>query len=246
MSSVVDCRSRPRCRRPAAVGRQPSATIARDPTAVDAATSPQPSRDIGRDQRPADRVRRQRRDHADAHVEGLARGRPGRPRRVGRPARRPAAATRSSGRRVPTTESGTTRARLAASPPPVMCDIACTSTASASARQRQRVEAGRLEQLLAQRAAELGDVAVESPAGLLEEHVPHERVAVGVQAARCHRDDDVAGTTRSAPSSLSASTTPVAAPATSYSSGASRPGCSAVSPPSSARAALGARLRRCP
>ena len=40
--------------------------------------------------------------------------------------------------------------------------------------------------------------------------------------------------TRSGPSSSSASTTPVAAPATSYSSGASRPGCSAVSPPTRA------------
>ena len=40
--------------------------------------------------------------------------------------------------------------------------------------------------------------------------------------------------TRSAPRTMSASTTPVAAPATSYSSTASRPGCSAVSPPTSA------------
>ena len=42
---------------------------------------------------------------------------------------------------------------------------------------------------------------------------------------------------RSAPSSRSASTTPVPAPATSKSSGPSRPGCSAVSPPTRAQPA---------
>ena len=45
------------------------------------------------------------------------------------------------------------------------------------------------------------------------------------------------GRTRAGPSRSSASTTPVVAPATSYSSGASRPGCSAVSPPTSAQPA---------
>ena len=45
------------------------------------------------------------------------------------------------------------------------------------------------------------------------------------------------GRTRSGPRMASRSTTPVAAPATSYSSGSSSPGCSAVSPPTSAQPA---------
>ena len=48
--------------------------------------------------------------------------------------------------------------------------------------------------------------------------------------------------TRSAPSTASASTTPTPAPARSYSSGPSRPGCSAVSPPTSAQPAMRAAL----
>ena len=47
----------------------------------------------------------------------------------------------------------------------------------AGARQRQArfgVEPGGLDQLGSQRAPELGDVAVQSPAGRLEQHVPHQ------------------------------------------------------------------------
>ena len=49
-----------------------------------------------------------------------------------------------------------------------------------------------------------------------------------------HSLKDVPLRTRSGPSTSAYSTTPVAAPAMSYSSGASRPGCSAVSPPTRA------------
>ena len=58
----------------------------------------------------------------------------------------------------------------------------------------------------------------------------------------CRPEDSIASTTsplstRSTPRILSRSTTPVAAPAMSYSPGSSSPGCSAVSPPSSAQPA---------
>ena len=78
--------------------------------------------------------------------------------------------------------------------------------------------------------------------------MPDQGVAVGVEPGGGQRDDDVPGRPGRGPSSSSASTTPVPAPATSYSSGPSSPGCSAVSPPTSAqparRAALGDAARR--
>ncbi len=57
----------------------------------------------------------------------------------------------------------------------------------------ERVDARGLEQLLAERAAELVDVPPEVPAREVEEHPADEGVAVAVQAAGRHRDDDVPG-----------------------------------------------------
>src|SRR4051812_11428854 len=51
-----------------------------------------------------------------------------------------------------------------------------------------------LEQLLAESPAQLGHLAVEGPARLLEQDVPDEGVAVGMQSARRHGDHHVAGT----------------------------------------------------
>ena len=123
----------------------------------------------------------------------------------------------------------------------------------------ERVDPGRLEQLLAEGPTELGHVAVQGPSGPVEQHVAGQRVAVRVQPAGGHRRPGRRPSrTRSGPRSSSASTTPVPAPATSYSSGASSPGCSAVSPPTRAtprggsprrcrsRSRPRARGRRCP
>ncbi len=74
--------------------------------------------------------------------------------------------------------------------------------------------------------------------GPLEQHVTHQRVAVGVQAGRAEREQHVARPARArvrAPRRRSTTPTPV--PDTSYSSGRIRPGCSAVSPPTSAQPA---------
>ena len=54
------------------------------------------------------------------------------------------------------------------------------------------VDAGRLEELLAEGAAELVDVPVERPPGVLDD-LAHERVAVGVQARAGHPQHHVAG-----------------------------------------------------
>ena len=67
---------------------------------------------------------------------------------------------------------------------------------------------------------------------------PHERVAVGVEPRRRDPDEDVAGLAR-APGrrGRARSTMPTQKPARSNSSGAIRPGCSAVSPPTRAQPA---------
>ncbi len=54
------------------------------------------------------------------------------------------------------------------------------------------VDAGRLEQLLAEGAAELVDVPVEGPARVRDD-AAHERVAVGVQPAAGETEHDVTG-----------------------------------------------------
>ena len=56
-----------------------------------------------------------------------------------------------------------------------------------------RVDPRGLEQLLAERAAELRHLSVKAHARQREQRVAGERVAVRVQAARGHGDDDVAG-----------------------------------------------------
>ena len=111
------------------------------------------------------------------------------------------------------------------------------------------VDPGRLEQLLAERAAELVDVPVERPAGpgLGEQHVAHQRVAVGVQPARApSRSTTSPARTRPGPSRSAASTTPVVEPATSYSSGPSRPGVLGGLAADQRAAGLRRTPRRCP
>ena len=58
--------------------------------------------------------------------------------------------------------------------------------------QRARVEAGGLEERLAPRGAEVGGVTAVRDAGARDD-VPHEGVAVRVQAARGEREHDVSG-----------------------------------------------------
>ena len=90
---------------------------------------------------------------------------------------------------------GSTRARLAAMPPPVTWLRACTPSPTAGigdeAQQRSGVEPGRLEQRLAPRRAEVGGAIAVLDAGAGDD-VAHERVAVGVQAARGEGEDRVA------------------------------------------------------
>ena len=56
----------------------------------------------------------------------------------------------------------------------------------------QRVDLGRLEEFLAEGAAELFHVAVERQASLVKQDVAGQRVAVGVQSRRTHGDEHVA------------------------------------------------------
>ena len=78
---------------------------------------------------------------------------------------------------------GRTRARLAASPPPVTCENTWTSVSAIERQAVLGVDARRDEQLLAERAAELVDVGVERQPRALQQHVAHQREAVAVQAA---------------------------------------------------------------
>ena len=100
----------------------------------------------------------------------------------------------STGRAGRAGVTGRTRARLAARPPPVTCDRACTSTPSARTRSTRsaRVDPSGFEQLLAQGATELVDVPVERPADVRHD-AAHERVAVGVQPAAGEGEHDVTG-----------------------------------------------------
>ena len=95
--------------------------------------------------------------------------------------------------------------------------------------QRQAVggvDPGGLEQLLAEGPAELGHVSVQaSSAATVEEDVPDQRVAVGVQpGGGAWRPPRRRARPGPAPRILSRSTTPVAAPATSYSPRLEQPG----------------------
>ena len=61
--------------------------------------------------------------------------------------------------------------------------------------QRQDVEGidlGGFQELLAEGAAQLIDVTFQGPPGLFQEHVAHQRIAVGVQTRRCHGHDGIA------------------------------------------------------
>ena len=56
----------------------------------------------------------------------------------------------------------------------------------------ERVDPGRLQQFLAEGPAELGDLAVQRPAGLVQQDVPDQRVPVRVQSGGGQRDHRVA------------------------------------------------------
>ena len=116
------------------------------------------------------------------------------------------------------------------------CDSAWTSCRSERARSRQAcgVDAGGLEQLLAEGAAELARRAGPAPSRRGRRRGARASSRWSAGRWRPSPMTTSPARTRSGPSRSSASTTPVAAPATSYSSGPSRPGCSAVSPPTSA------------
>ena len=132
---------------------------------------------------------------------------------------------------------GSTRARLAASPPPVTWPSRGPRPAPIRARQSRRVDPGRLQQFLAERPTEVVHRRGRAPS-LRGRRRAYQRVAVGVQARRRHRDGHVACSDPVRPEDpRPRSTTPVAAPAMSYSAGSSSPGCSAVSPPTSAQPA---------
>ena len=70
------------------------------------------------------------------------------------------------------------------------------------------VDAGRLEQLFAECAAELLDMPGEVHPVDLQQHLAGQRVTVGVQARRAMAMITSPGLTRSGPSTSSASTTP--------------------------------------
>ena len=80
-------------------------------------------------------------------------------------------------------------------PPPVTWLRACTPSATAGSemqpQERRGVEPGGLEQRLAPRRAEVGGAVAVLDAGAGDD-VAHQRVAVGVQAARGEREDRVA------------------------------------------------------
>ena len=106
-------------------------------------------------------------DHADAHVERLLQLEPG---HRAEPSDQVEDRLRGPGRAVHVgsqVRRGSTRARFAARPPPVTWRSACTSTSAAAGQRQavQRVDPGGLEQLLAERAAELVDVQVEPQPG---------------------------------------------------------------------------------
>ena len=71
---------------------------------------------------------------------------------------------------------------------------------------------------------------VHPPAGVVEQHGPGQRVAVGAQPGAGHAHHRVAGLHR-AGSIRSRSTTPTANPTRSKWPGSMRPGCSEISPP---------------
>ena len=72
------------------------------------------------------------------------------------------------------------------SPPP-------SAGACGQAAQGPDVDAGRTQQRFAESAVEIGRFAVQIQAGLVEEDLTHQRVAVGVKARRAQAEQDVAG-----------------------------------------------------
>ena len=177
----------------------------------------------------------------DAHVEGAL-------ELVLGDRRRPAAPAPNTGCGVQLPRStradrcaGSTRARFAASPPPVTWLIACTSTPAVD--QRQAVERRRSGSARAARRPAAGRApAPRGPAPSrpgVEQHVPHQRVAVGVQPA----------TTPSRPARRRRGPGPAPSSRVGLDDAGrrrrrrrtrpapSRPGCSAVSPPTSAQPA---------
>ena len=80
-------------------------------------------------------------------------------------------------------------------PPPVMCAMPLIQPRRAAGDDLQ-IRPVRREQRLADRLAELGNVAVVTSSQHVERDLARQRVAVGVQARRRQRDQDVAGLDR--------------------------------------------------
>ena len=118
-------------------------------------------------------------------------------------------------------------------PPPVTCAIARTSTAVEQRRhlaaRRSAVGTSRLAGRVPSRRRAL-------------EHAPHQREAVGVRAARGQADDHVAASTRAPSTSRRAPPRRRRSRRCRVVVGHTRPGSSAVSPPSSAQPACAAAV----
>ncbi len=190
-------------------------------------------------QRPVDVLGRHDGDHADAHVERLLHLGALDPAALGDHARTPARASMCRGPPRRPARAGCTRSRLLASPPPVMCAERADLGLGGQRQAVLGVDAGRLEQLLAQRAAELLDMPVQRASG----RCPAAPCRASEYPLECRPDEPIADHHVAGPD-------PVRARARRRPrrrrrrwrrgrsrSGAIRPGCSAVSPPSSAQPA---------
>ena len=143
--------------------------------------------------RGVDGGRVEERDHADAAVQGRLEVRLAHRADPADQVEDRLRASRCPRSMVASSSTGSTRARLAASPPPVTCDIAWVPVSSRQLQAGLGVDPGRLEELLAQRAARARARRGPAPSPpVSQQHVAHQRVAVGVQPARLHGEYDVA------------------------------------------------------
>ena len=176
-----------------------------------------------------------REHHAQAHVERAEHVLVGRPGRVAHEAEHGARATSLDRSRAPS-PSGSARGRFSWNPPPGDVRGGLHQAIPRECEHVGRIDRARLQQLVGERASgQLGRRVVERVA--VEEGVAHERVAVRVQPARGQADQHVAQSHALGPAADASSTAPTQNPARSNRSSGIVPGCSAVSPPSSAHPA---------
>ena len=91
-----------------------------------------------------------------------------------------------------TTEAGSTRGRLSVMPPPVMCAMPLIRPPPSSGRTSGRYDRCGSSSASPTVRPSAGHVAVHGQPEMLEHDAARQRVAVGVQAARGHADEDVA------------------------------------------------------